>query len=467
MPPTLTLADLEISDPNAPPAKPGWGSRERRFLCPLCVGHTDPKRHRSLAVNTDTGAWNCHRCHASGKLREWWTAPEAGQEGKPRGGVARERARRQARHRFGLETVTTVTPAASNPGEWLPRLGNRRPLKGTPGAAYLEARGLPLDLCHRAGVRFSPNYCHDPEKPEEKPGFAAVVFAITDEEGKAVAGQGRAINGPAKITFGPRALGVFITPSALEAPFLTVVEAPIDALTLALCGVPAVATCGTKGVPDWLMDRFAFGVAVAAQDSDEAGDKAAANLARHGRVVGIKTTRLRPPAGRKDWNEALVKDGEAYVREHLRRQIARVERLLSPPAVASLPAPKMPLPGDLPSEETEAPTEAPDAPEQASGEDAEPEEAEEADPEYAALIQTAYLAALAGTMPKEALRLGPGRTLADPNRWMVLAIERARFLRAQFGARWRDAGGPGRDGDQLAADIETVARWYAAALLVD
>src|SRR5262249_5166694 len=158
-------------------------------------------------------------------------------------------------------------------------------LKGTPGAAYLKARGLPLDLCQSAGVQFSANYCHDPED-ETRHTFAAVVFAVTNECGKAVAGQGRAINGTAKITFGPRALGVFVSSGALDAPFLVVTEAPIDALTLALCGVPAVATCGTEGVPDWLMDRFAFGVAVAAQDGDNAGDQAAAALARHGRVVG-------------------------------------------------------------------------------------------------------------------------------------------------------------------------------------
>ncbi|MDP8909301.1 MAG: hypothetical protein M3N47_09350, partial [Chloroflexota bacterium] len=61
--PTLTLADLEAHAPHATAR-----GAERRFLCPLpaCRDKQRGVRHRSLAVNVDSGAWMCHRCQASG-----------------------------------------------------------------------------------------------------------------------------------------------------------------------------------------------------------------------------------------------------------------------------------------------------------------------------------------------------------------------------------------------------------------
>jgi hypothetical protein len=101
-------------------------------------------------------------------------------------------------------------------------------------------------------------------------------------------------------------------------------EAPFDALTLALCGVPAVALCGSSAPPEFLT-RGAFGRRYwLAFDADEAGDKAAeaigASLKRSGGLV----ERLRPSSA-KDWNEALQAGGVVWDRteEALRALIAR------------------------------------------------------------------------------------------------------------------------------------------------
>lgn len=68
---TLSLRQLENFDARATGNSIGGGI-ERRFLCPLC-GEGKPKdaAHRCLAVNTQTGAWLCHRCNEKGKLAEW------------------------------------------------------------------------------------------------------------------------------------------------------------------------------------------------------------------------------------------------------------------------------------------------------------------------------------------------------------------------------------------------------------
>lgn len=104
-------------------------------------------------------------------------------------------------------------------------------------------------------------------------------------------------------------MGVFATPGALEAgALLGLVEAPIDALSLAVCGVPAVALCGCEGLPDWLRMRCAFQTVIAAFDADDPGDEAARVLASdlrrvRGRVLGLR------PVGAKDGNAALLSRG--------------------------------------------------------------------------------------------------------------------------------------------------------------
>jgi transcription elongation factor Elf1 len=63
----LSLAKLETFDPEG-----RKGGKQWRFCCPLC-GCKKPVNagHRSVAVNSETGAYLCHRCGASGLLVEY------------------------------------------------------------------------------------------------------------------------------------------------------------------------------------------------------------------------------------------------------------------------------------------------------------------------------------------------------------------------------------------------------------
>jgi hypothetical protein len=64
--------------------------------------------------------------------------------------------------------------------------------------------------------------------------------------------------GPKMLTRGELGAGVFQTDDeALDEPLVIVVEAPIDALTLRVAGVPSVALCGTN-LPDWVPQALAF-----------------------------------------------------------------------------------------------------------------------------------------------------------------------------------------------------------------
>lgn len=208
----------------------------------------------------------------------------------------------KARARAKLQTWATVAPASSEDltdesrAKLARRLAGREPIEGTPGADYLAGRGIGLETAH--DVRFHASwYGKGP----------AVVFAIRDKNGDVVAAQGRFLAGnvePRAQTCGPKRLGVYQTPAALNRHVLVVTEAPIDALSLWACGVPAVALTGTNA-PEWLARAGAFRPVFLALDADKAGDEAADKLRPTFEALGATVTRLRPPIG-KDWNDGLM-----------------------------------------------------------------------------------------------------------------------------------------------------------------
>lgn len=299
--PTLSLAELEAFDPRAPDRRP-----ERRFCCPLC-GTAKPvdAAHRSLSLNMETGAWHCYRCGASGVLREKWTPlpPRARQR------VALRRAFSVPERREGpsTEKATTLQDRMKE--------ARPQPLQGTPGAEYLAGRGIDPALAHRAGVRWTANWYGRP----------AVLFPLRDPDGKLVAAHGRHTDGrdPKARTAGALRCGVFMTPGALEAAPLVVVEGPMCALTLALVEVSALALCGTDA-PDWLSRRTAFRRVLVATDADEAGDRAAEKLAERFGSLGAECQRLRP-VGAKDWNDVLQAGGIDALRAALAPVLAGAE----------------------------------------------------------------------------------------------------------------------------------------------
>lgn len=279
---TLSLAMLDAYD-----SRPAGAGPERRYCCPLlgCRDKPVDRQHQSLCVNIDSGLWTCNRCTARGKLTDRW-------DDKP---IAQIR-RQQARARFKLSPERQPGTAAS--ASYLPEvIAGCVPLAGTPGHPYLVGRGIGLAVAKSAGVTFCPAVYWRP----------GVVFKLHDRTGQLVAVNVRYIDDrkPKTRSVGDRSLGVFATPGALvsEAP-LVVVEGPMDALSLAACGVPAVALVCTRA-PRWLRTAAAFRRVLVALDADDEGDKAAVLLEDEVQGFAKSVERLRPPVG-KDWNDALM-----------------------------------------------------------------------------------------------------------------------------------------------------------------
>jgi DNA primase len=204
---------------------------------------------------------------------------------------------------------------------------------GTPGAQYLQARGITADVARTAGVRYVdrwPHWVTDGEGGWQLEGTSRrVVFPIVDQAGELVGIQGRAIDaahhGEKIVTRGSGGVfcstGTFADVSASQC--VVIVEAPIDALSLATASVrPVLATCGTS-VPDWLPRALAFKQVVLGHDNDEpdrvgerAGDVAAMKAAPVFRSFGAIVERWRPAL--KDWNDVLLR----YSAEVLRHELA-------------------------------------------------------------------------------------------------------------------------------------------------
>ena len=322
--PVLSLAEIEAFDPQGPPL---------RRWCPLCgEGKAKDAAHRSLSLDRSTGKWKCFRCNAGGLLREFWSDDWKGSCKSASGETTK---RRTLRRSFGLSSeplvVTTppvVADSQSNPvasnqpsaQAWRQRWESCHELSNSPGAAYLENRGIGLDVALQAGVRFTANWS----------GHVSVVFPIHDRQGRVVAAQARALRGTVKLTSGPKKEGAFFAPvkfasgrvfEPLEpnAPAIILTEAPIDALSLAMAGFPALALCGTTG-PHWLHIACGLRRVALALDEDDAGSKAALELEKTLIPFGAKCLRLEPD-GAKDWNEMLLQSGLSKLGDYLAQKL--------------------------------------------------------------------------------------------------------------------------------------------------
>lgn len=174
-----------------------------------------------------------------------------------------------------------------------------------------------------------------------------MVFPVCDRSGAPVALNGRFLSVQGEQlktqTIGTKSHGTFMAPALdkngnsirpLDAPTLIVTEAPIDALTLAVVGHPAIACIGTSG-PHWLHLACGLKRVLLAFDADEAGDDAATSINLMLKPHGARCERLRPQHG-KDWNEVLQAVGTLEFR-------AWLDALILPgsPSTPGLPKPNV------------------------------------------------------------------------------------------------------------------------------
>lgn len=181
------------------------------------------------------------------------------------------------------------------------------PLSGTAGAAYVERRGIPLDVADTAGVRFAPGFNGRP----------AVLVAMRDRRGVVVSVHGRYLHsarGENKMLTIGQGGGVVEVLDGRRAEPLVIVEGLFDALSLAVCGRPCIATIG-RWAP-WLPEIAAGRTVWLAFDAARPAESEVARYRERLREASVH--RLLPPPRCKDWNTALTKRGAGTLGRWLR-----------------------------------------------------------------------------------------------------------------------------------------------------
>ena len=244
--------------------------------------------------------------------------------------------------RDNAPTIAVETPISPDPSlrpsyDLQAILWGLQPIQGTPAAEYLASRLISLEMAGQCPIRYGPKIEY-PAEGKDGPFTAsleAVVFGLRGKDGEFKAYQARNIRpkGPKFMTFknepDQRHNAVFATVGAFEVEAPIIVEAPLDALTLASCGFPAIATVGTQ-YAEWLVPFLALRPVILAHDADEAGDKAAAGMAAQLRELGADPRRLRP-TGAKDWNDMAKAHGIEQLKELLKAALT-AKRVFSAPS---------------------------------------------------------------------------------------------------------------------------------------
>jgi hypothetical protein len=140
------------------------------------------------------------------------------------------------------------------------------PVAGTPGEDYVLSRGIPISVAIEADVRFSHQFNGRP----------AVLAAMRNVSGELLAVHGRYLHEGRRqtkmLTVG-RSGGIVSVMGGIQRDPMVIVEGLFDALSLAACGVPSIATIGRwpHGLPAWATGR----TVILAFDGNKPGDEAA------------------------------------------------------------------------------------------------------------------------------------------------------------------------------------------------
>jgi DNA primase len=319
-------ANLTLSESDLAACRPivGEGGHVLRALCPF----HGSDRQRSLRVQVHSGRFVCFACGAWGYMdtaRTQWREEQQRQAAFARPAARRQRAshHRQPPQRLSkppaaaARTRSVDPPAPRAPAPGRPDLAQQltafqAALPGSPGAAYLQQRGIPLALAQQVGVGYAAPGTWPHAARDWRGG--RVVFPHTTPDGHVVNLYGRAVGTAAQVPKAkrhdhlPGAKGYF-NAAALQAGRepLWVCEGAFDALALLAAGVSrVVAIFGVQGWRwDWAREVRELGFAL---DADAAGQQQWRQLARQAALRGKRVAVLPAAAygGCKDVNEAWV-----------------------------------------------------------------------------------------------------------------------------------------------------------------
>lgn len=316
-------------------------NREQSYICPLC-GNGSGESGDGITINPkskDRASLKCFKCGFSGdiialymqycdysynaalkELSEYYLH-ETIDEGTPK---AENSKRGIAEHSM----IPSVSQAKSKrPAESLDHTAYFRTcrdrLKDPRANAYLRARGISTDTAAAYWIGFDPEFisrsaAERAKESGKNPPPATARIIIPTSKGSYIA---RAIDAGARIRYmNEGSPGIFNIKALYtqEVKEAFIVEGAFDALSFLEAGFPAAAinsTANVNSLLETLEKRKPKAKIIICMDGDEAGQKAAAQLATGLNRLNIPFTQAGASIlnGHKDANEALTADRESFM----------------------------------------------------------------------------------------------------------------------------------------------------------
>lgn len=361
----------------------GLRAKGKRFFCFAC--QADGVAHKTPDLDVFDHGFKCYKCGIKGDVIELvaragrMTKPDAIRYLETRSGLIRTKGGHQTKGRVGIvrpgaswKAASTSRAAIRPPSGKIAVLRKEqvtqdseypvseakrdiqdgavhadlyaafldqvcRPISGTPGADYLEGRGIAADIADRCGVRF----CSDlaglwslaDRKVIKAAGLSSLyVFQKTSlpflafpytRRGKPVFIKTRCllskdeadrVQVPRFLNTGGSVPCLWNHDAIADASRVIITEGEIDALSYIVMGQVAVGLPGWSHWKDAWIKAFIGKEVILDLDADAAGQKGAADIANRFQKAGLSCplTMARPP-GQKDANELLqsfMKDGK-------------------------------------------------------------------------------------------------------------------------------------------------------------
>lgn len=298
---------------------PGYRGNDRRgrACCPIHAGDNPT----ALAINWETGWASCFSCgdDFSIRIEDHPDAPQRGAYDAPRSPRIAATRPKGLHHDQAPETPPAGIQAALAAA--IAAAAERLP--ASPGAAYLAARGIPLDVAQSLRLGWGTT------------GKLAsrVIFPLCGPDGQPTSAMGRAIDdrmkpkydtlkrddGYQKTLFN----GAAIAQAKRAGTPLVIVEGPIDAAACVAAGIPyTVAICGKSYAHP---EHFAgLDTVILALDADDAGQTGRRALWLDLTARGIEVLML-PPAALKG-----CKDLGEYWQQHRAMPVQLAARVIGP-----------------------------------------------------------------------------------------------------------------------------------------
>lgn len=258
------------------------------YICPVCGSGTGPKGTPAFSIAPKGDSWKCFACNESGDVFDL--------AGHVTNSTDKRAQLEEVAAFFGLPleakapTAQASQPKAVKPKPPAPTYADgqakhrdyikrcQAAFKGSEGETYATKRGFTAEECEAMG------FGYDAAKKRLVIPFGKGGYYHVDRD----------VTGAAAIRYlKPKSEEVGPQPvfnsKAVNEPFLFITEGPLDACAIMAAGYPAIALCstGSRHVVDYLKQVHYDGVCVLALDQDEAGIKAAKDLASELDEIGV------------------------------------------------------------------------------------------------------------------------------------------------------------------------------------